>query len=276
MKKLVQCRNIFVSTCSVLAVGFCIFALTSTVAAQTATATSATGQVPLPHVQFNVSSIPQPKAGRGYAYSLCTGQVIPDADIWGKIGVHAHVTPAKGLKYDTAHPCGPVSDSVNPMVSGGNPPYHFQLDPGGFPPIGVHLGLNGTLYGQPVGRPPLGGYQPFSVCAVDLSGNQDCQKVTYSEPPATADKYQSKNPSNAGAPSHKVPILIIGSGVLVGAIVGAAAAGSSSSSSSSGMCTGTSSSNACGACTSDSQCPGGGCWTGNPPAPFCSGPNSPN
>ncbi|MHB1958829.1 MAG: hypothetical protein ACYCO5_07340 [Acidobacteriaceae bacterium] len=272
MKKPVQCLNVFDLTNIILPVAVCMFVSVSAAVAQTTAVPPANGQVPLPHVQFNVSSIPQPKAGRGYAYSLCTGQVIPDADIWGKIGVHAHVTPAKGLKYDTAHPCGPVSDSVNPMVSGGNPPYHFQLDTGGFPPIGVHLGLNGTLYGQPVGMPPLGGYQPFSVCAVDLNGNQDCQKVTYSEPPQTQAK--------AKVGHHGPSPLVLGAVGLGLAAVGAAAAASSSSSSGgtlNGHCAGGSSSNACGACTCaanacnpSSQCGGGDCWTSSPIPPFCS------
>ncbi len=38
-----------------------------------------------------------------------------------------------------------------------------------------------------------------------------------------------------------------------------------------GQCTGFSGPNACGPCNTDADCPGGGCWTGNPPAPFCSG-----
>ena len=36
-----------------------------------------------------------------------------------------------------------------------------------------------------------------------------------------------------------------------------------------GQCTGFSGPNACGPCNTDADCPGGGCWTGNPPAPFC-------
>lgn len=36
-----------------------------------------------------------------------------------------------------------------------------------------------------------------------------------------------------------------------------------------GQCTGFSGSNACGPCNTDADCPSGGCWTGNPPAPFC-------
>ena len=260
MKKLVRGINLFDLINIILPVAVCMLVLVSTAVAQTTAAPPATGQVPLPHVQFNVAPMPQPKRGVPYAYNLCTGQVIPYGDIWGN---RTRPTPAKGLKYDTAHPCGPFSDSVNPMVSGGNPPYHFQLDSGGFPPIGMHLGLNGTLYGKPVGNPPLGGYQPFSVCAVDLNGNQDCQKVTYSEPPQTQAKAKGSH--------HGPPPLVLGAiGLgLVGVGVAAAGSSSSGSGSSSGMCDGTASSNACGACTSDSQCPGAGCWTGNPPAPFC-------
>ena len=65
-------------------------------------------------------------------------------------------------------------------VAGGNPPYGFQLDSGRFPPLGMHLGLNRLLYGMPA-KPPLGGYKPFRVCAVDLSPTANCKEVKITE-----------------------------------------------------------------------------------------------
>jgi hypothetical protein len=141
VKKLAQCVNLFDLTNMILPV-VCVFMFSLAAVAQTSATpltTSASSTVPLPHVQFKVAPMPQPRDGRGYAYSLCTGQVIPDAAIWGRYGVHEHVTPAKGLKYDTAHPCGPFSDSVNPMVSGGNPPYHFRSIRVDFRPLACTL-----------------------------------------------------------------------------------------------------------------------------------------
>ncbi len=63
-----------------------------------------------------------------------------------------------------------------PYASGGVPPYHFSLDTlGGFPPTGLILDVYGVLSGYPsiidIGR-------VFSVCAIDLVGNQSCKKIT--------------------------------------------------------------------------------------------------
>jgi hypothetical protein len=61
------------------------------------------------------------------------------------------------------------SDQFNP--SGGNPPYHFQLDSGtGFPPMGLALNPDGTV----TGTPTVVGNVSFRVCAVDQSGTQAC------------------------------------------------------------------------------------------------------
>lgn len=70
--------------------------------------------------------------------------------------------------------CGPGTS--NP--SGGQGPYHFQLDSGvGFPPIGMSLGKDGQLSGKP-GADTGGRTYTFRVCAVDLSGDQACGNVT--------------------------------------------------------------------------------------------------
>ena len=78
----------------------------------------------------------------------------------------------------------------NNLLFGGNPPYHFQLATfSGFPPIGIILAPNGVLSGIPktAGLSP-----PFTVCAVDLSGNvsvnnarrQTCSSVQLNVAPA--------------------------------------------------------------------------------------------
>lgn len=73
----------------------------------------------------------------------------------------------------TSDLCGGVNAATNP--TGGKPPYHFQLDSGsGFPPMGLSLNLNGML----TGTPTIADERSFSVCAVDLSGNQDCKEFS--------------------------------------------------------------------------------------------------
>lgn len=75
--------------------------------------------------------------------------------------------------------CGALEDSTNP--SGGNHPYHFTLGPGaGFQQFGLMLNLNGLL----MGTPTAAGTRTFNVCAVDLSGNQDCRNVTLTVVPS--------------------------------------------------------------------------------------------
>ncbi|MCX6799474.1 MAG: putative Ig domain-containing protein, partial [Candidatus Diapherotrites archaeon] len=71
---------------------------------------------------------------------------------------------------NTSDLCDGITQTTNP--TGGEPPYHFQLDSGsGFPPMGISLNLNGMLTGTPTAE----GESDFTVCAVDLSGNQDCK-----------------------------------------------------------------------------------------------------
>ncbi|GEM_PF-3522158 len=59
--------------------------------------------------------------------------------------------------------------------TGGQPPYHFQVE-GGFPPFGIILDLNGILSGTPTAE----GRRTFSVCAVDLAGVQSCKQTILS------------------------------------------------------------------------------------------------
>lgn len=244
-------------------------AISSTMAAQSVPAVTASSPA-IPGddknpVKFKAPKIPALKAGTPSAFNLCNGQMVKVAE---------NFTEADGLKMDTASsPCGQQSSSTN-QVSGGNPPYHFQWDTGSFPPLGMHIGMNGLLYGTPA-PPPMGGYKPFKVCAVDMSANPDCHEVTMETQPV--------------AHSSHAP-LIIGALALggVAAVVGAKEMSSSSSTSSggdvTGTCDGLSPSNACGPCTctdggndcssGSSQCGGGTCvWAGPGSvvgnAPFC-------
>lgn len=62
-----------------------------------------------------------------------------------------------------------------PEPSGGlGAPYHFQLGTGAFPPMGIAVGLDGTITGTPVSP----GGKTFWVCAVDVGGHSKCMKTT--------------------------------------------------------------------------------------------------
>ena len=260
-----------------LLVTVCILAQTTFCAAQAAPPPPAaapsisTSSTPADKVKLDVSNAhPLLKPNVASAFDFCTGQEVPLPK--GKF------TVSKGLKLDTAQgKCGDLSGpAANSMVTGGNPPYHFQLDTmGGFPPIGMHLGMNGLLYGTPTAKPPLGGWPSFAVCAVDMSGNSDCPKVQVESPTV---------PPHHGA-NGKVLALVVGVAAIGG--VAAVAAGSKSSSGGgavNGECDGMSSVNACGACSCDynttcnvpgavAACGSGYCAVSGPNgstgAPFC-------
>lgn len=88
--------------------------------------------------------------GEQYNYSFCRPDVTAPSDI-----------------------CGISPDQYTP--SGGNPPYHFQLESGsGFVPMGMTLHPNGLLEGAPA----TAGIYDFTVCAVDQSGTQECGKTS--------------------------------------------------------------------------------------------------
>lgn len=162
-------------------------------------------------VKFNV---PRVIMRAGFAFNLCTGQQVP---------LPGPYSDTVGQTLDTTQgQCGNLNGPrPGGTVAGGNPPYHFTLDTmGGFPPIGMHLGLNGLLYGTPSAKPPLGGWPPFHVCAVDLNESSDCPEVNIqpvAPPPA---------PHHAG-----MELLLGGLGIV--AIAGAAEAVSNSTSSAS-------------------------------------------
>jgi hypothetical protein len=110
------------------------------------------------------------RVGQPFAYSLCLGQAV---DIPGPGEASTSLNPAQS-------PCG---GDLNPSghVRGGNPPYHFVLDPmGGFPPIGLVVDANGVLRGTPKGTIA----STFRVCAVDLSAAQSCETITVQPQPA--------------------------------------------------------------------------------------------
>ncbi len=267
-----------VATSIFLPVLICLFSLASIAAAQAAPAPASiisTSQAPPAKVKLDVSNAhPLLRPNLASAFDFCTGQVVPLPR--GKFSV------SKGLKLDTAQgQCG-IKSGQNTMVTGGNPPYHFQLDTmGGFPPIGMHLGMNGLLYGTPTAKPPLGGWPPFAVCAVDMTGENDCPKVQVESPPV---------PPHHGANGKVLAVVVIGA-VAIGGVAVAAKGSSSSGGATKGLCDGLSPTNPCGYCTCnyDTTCNVSGavpacgssyCTAAGPnaapAAAFCAGPNQPN
>jgi hypothetical protein len=113
------------------------------------------------------------RVGEPFAYSLCLGRAVV---IPGPGGSSTALNPAQS-------PCG---SELNPssQVTGGNGPYHFELETmGGFPPMGLVVDVNGVLRGTPSGT--LG--SRFRVCAVDMSGARSCETITLPPPqPAAA------------------------------------------------------------------------------------------
>jgi hypothetical protein len=255
----------------IVPVAICAFAITLTSVAQVADPVPASSmaavKVSAPKVQFKAPQIPALKAGVPSAFNLCNNQVVPIGK--GKF------TDAVGQKMDTGlTPCGEQSTTTPNTVAGGNPPYSFQLDSGSFPPLGMHLGLNGLLYGTPA-PPTLGGYKSFRVCAVDLSANADCHEVTI-----------NPQPPQVKAHSH-VPLVLgaVAAGGAAAVVVGARTTSSSSSSSGvqTGTCDGNSPVNRCTACSCtepgtcnnpSNTCGGSVCYWAGPGsvvgnAPFC-------
>ncbi len=176
----------------------------SNAATQTTSPGSSPSQAIAPKVKFNPSGdalkrLKDLKPGQPIAINLCSGG-LPTAP----------ATDADGLRMDNESPCQTPTN----FVSGGNPPYHFQLDSGSFPPLGMHLGMNGLLYGTPA-KPPLGGYKPFSVCAVDMSADSGCHQIEVSAPPTAHAK---------GGGHHG---LIVGSVLAGGAVAGGVVAAKS-------------------------------------------------
>jgi hypothetical protein len=271
-KRLDHCLPKKVTLMSALAsVALCTFALVLNSAAQTAAPAPTAVQANASGLKFKAPSVPTFKAGVPTAFNLCNGQSVSLPK--------GNFSDADGLKLDTAQtPCGEQATTAPNTVAGGSAPYHFQMDSGSFPPLGMHLGMNGLLYGTPA-PPTLGGYKPFRVCAVDLGGNADCHEVTIQAQAATPPK----------AHSAAVPLALIGGAAVLGGAFAVHQMNNPSSSGSgvsAGQCDGFGSTvNACGPCQCDpngsgstacpdsAQCGGGQCFNyssdNNQKAPFC-------
>lgn len=108
-----------------------------------------------PGIQFTAGAAPPARVGQSYRHCYC--QPAP--------------TNANDL-------CG--ANSTNP--SGGSGPYYFTLGTaGGFPPMGIILGLNGCLTGTASQQ----GTSSFTVCATDLGGNTSCSATSVAVQPQT-------------------------------------------------------------------------------------------
>jgi len=195
----------------------------------------ALGQRPASDIQFNPPSTIDLEKDGTINYSLCQGE-----------------KPA----MRTNRECGGPFNGSN-RVKGGNPPYHFQLDSGGgFPPFGIHLDKDGNLVGK-LSKGARGG--SFSVCAVDLSESQACQKITINSPTASTKTQQQAGTSHA----LRNTLLIVGGGAVAGVAIAAACAN--------GKCSG-------GGCVSNRSCIvsvlGGGCECTGATSGYCgvSGP----
>ena len=134
-------------------------------------------------------------------------------------------TAGPGALNPSDSPCG---DPLNPSttVTGGNPPYHFQLDRmGGFPPLGMWVDLNGVLRGKPSGTRGA----TFKVCAVDLSGRFDCKYVTVPDPqrrpvPDAQPEVAASATKKSGGNSSKLLLGVVGGVAVAGAAVYAGSA----------------------------------------------------
>ena len=94
----------------------------------------------------------------------------------GETYQHSFCQPELALTSDL---CGAFEETTNP--TGGQPPYHFTLGTlGGFPPFGILLNLNGLL----TGTPTIEGTKFFTVCAIDLVGQESCQQTSLEVKPA--------------------------------------------------------------------------------------------
>jgi hypothetical protein len=148
--------------------------------------------------------------------------VVPDE----LLDVNTNQRPVAG-QQTTLSLCNPAPANVNDLCRGGNPsggqgPYHFQIDTmGGFPPMGLTLHPNGLLTGTPKTNGPIS----FRVCAVDLSGYQNCQDVKMNVQPKTANsakKSQEKQKqARTGSKSPPTKLVAIGA-IAAGGALGAA------------------------------------------------------
>jgi hypothetical protein len=179
-------------------------------------------------VLFNVPADVEEElfVGEEFAYSLCLGRSV--------------TVPGPGqrqVSLDAVQsPCG-SSANPSPTVGGGNPPYYFVLDSGGFPPMGLFLDKNGVLRGTP--RSTMA--SRFRVCAIDESANQSCRQITLQPKPARAHANASGHAavSQGGTGGPDVALLgILGGAAAVGTGLVAANLGAANETTNTRKCSG--------------------------------------
>lgn len=126
----------------------------------------------------------------GYSFTALAPITITTANVASNNFTSAKVTVVPRIVFIPVAPMTPAvvgvayNRTVVQSVSGGQAPYHYQLDTlmNGAPPMGMIIDLNGNL----TGTPSLAGTYTFGVCAVDLtsSASSPCPKVSIAVQPA--------------------------------------------------------------------------------------------
>ncbi|SPF42440.1 exported hypothetical protein [Candidatus Sulfotelmatobacter kueseliae] len=225
----------------VLVVSFVFVAVLASVAQPIPPATpnpQAAANTPPPQppstLRFVPPHAPAPVPGVPYAFDLCHGGAVNVPMVAGS----KNPDWAALEKDISQNQCGGPFDTRQTRVTGTDGPVHFDLAPGyGFPPLGMHLGLNGLLYGTPKPHQRLWTQAQFRVCAVTLGGYQDCHPVPFDGAPAARN-------------SHAAAIALLGGGAAAAAL----GAGMAMKSSSGGSC-GTPPANIFNDCFSSPQSP---------------------
>lgn len=198
-------------------------ALLSAAAAQVDANKAATLKQAPSKLVFKVSRKLPLKAGQPAAYNLCANGA-PVAIPGAKKDVNWNQLQAD---IDQKQCGGPFGTQASSISGGDGGPYTFQLDTGSFPPLGMHLGLNGMLYGTPTPhKNHLLSQGPFRVCAVELGGEPSCSEVPVA------------GVGSSGLMSHKrlLAATAVGGAGVVGTAM-AASSMSNMSSSGGGSCT---------------------------------------
>ena len=134
--------------------------------------------------------------GQPYAFSFCDPQYVNGKD----------ASPVTG----PTDICNPNHQGQIP--SGGNPPYHFQLESGkGLLPMGLTLHPNGFVDGTPT----TPGNSYFAICAIDQSGQQDCSE-TWIEVKGTLFTFDSLTCEKIGDVSVVTKYKLVAKGTITG------------------------------------------------------------